>query len=271
MLQHGHHAHRMYGKHSGTVLDDNDPLLSGRLQVQVPSVFDQFAVWARPCVPYGHFFIPPIGTKVWVEFEGGDLSYPIWVGTWFADGEVPPEAHVGPPDNRVVQTKSGHTIELNDTDGSEKLIIRHKLDSFVSIDEKGSVLLANQNGSNVYLNADAKETSVVSEQGNLVSMSDAGIVVTAKDGTTIQLGDGKVKITASGNVQLTGGGQILVSGAGIALGGSAAAMTPMLVEKFLAIWSSHTHPSAMGPTGPPIPAPPLSPQTAGSQAVKMAP
>jgi hypothetical protein len=225
-------------------------------------------VWARPCVPYGHFFVPPIGTHVWIEFEGGDLSYPIWVGTWFADGEVPSEAQVSPPDNRVVQTKSGHTIELDDTDGAEKIIVRHKLDSFVSIDEKGSVLVANQNGSNVYLNADAKEASIVSEQGNMVAMSDDGIVVTAKDGTTIQLGDGKVKITASGNVQLTSGGQIILTGAGIALGGASASLTPMLVEKFTTIWAAHTHPSAMGPTGPPIP--PAIPPAAGSMSVKMA-
>jgi hypothetical protein len=269
MHPHANTTTRMYGKHSGTVIDNNDPLLSGRLQVEVPSVLDTVQVWARPCVPYGHFFIPSVGTKVWIEFEAGDLSYPIWVGTWFANGEVPQDAQVGPPDNRVVQTKSGHAIELDDTDGAEKLIVRHKIDSFVSIDEKGSVLLANQNGSHVYLNADGKEASVVSEQGNVVAMSDDGIVVTAKDGTTIQLGDGKVKITASGNVQLTSGGQIILTGAGIALGGATAQMTPMLLEQFTAIWASHTYPSAMGPTGPPIP--PVIPPTAGSQSVKVAP
>jgi hypothetical protein len=47
-------------------------------------------------------------------------------------------------------------------------------------------------------------------------------------------------------------------------------MTPMLVEKFTTLWASHTHPSAMGPTGPPIP-PVLPPLAAGSSSVKMAP
>jgi hypothetical protein len=70
-------------------------------------------------------------------------------------------------------------------------------------------------------------------------------------------------------VQLTSGGQIILTGAGIALGGATAQMTPMLLEQFTAIWASHTHPSAMGPTGPPIP--PVIPPTAGSQSVKVAP
>jgi predicted Zn-dependent protease len=28
----------------------------------------------------------------WIEFEGGDVSYPIWVGCYWRDGEIPQEA-----------------------------------------------------------------------------------------------------------------------------------------------------------------------------------
>src|ERR1700759_4406252 len=90
----------MYGKYSGTVIDNADPQQVGRLLVEVPSVLADVPVWARPCFPYGHFFVPAQDARVWVEFEGGDLSYPIWVGTWFADGEVPPDAQSESPFNR---------------------------------------------------------------------------------------------------------------------------------------------------------------------------
>jgi uncharacterized protein involved in type VI secretion and phage assembly len=50
-------------------------------------------VWAMPCVPYagdgvGFYAMPPTGTGVWVEFEAGDPSFPIWVGCFWADGEI---------------------------------------------------------------------------------------------------------------------------------------------------------------------------------------
>ena len=41
--------------------------------------------WATPCIPYagpvsGFYSIPPIGAGVWIEFESGDISRPIWSG-----------------------------------------------------------------------------------------------------------------------------------------------------------------------------------------------
>src|SRR6201999_3803994 len=33
--------------------------------------------------------LPEPGSGVWIEFEGGDVSYPIWVGGYWRQGEVP--------------------------------------------------------------------------------------------------------------------------------------------------------------------------------------
>jgi uncharacterized protein involved in type VI secretion and phage assembly len=96
----------------------------------VPSVFgsDQadFAAWARPCFPYGHFFVPEIDDNVWVAFENGEPSAPVWLGIWYAAGAVPPDGAVSPPVKRVVQTASGHRILLDDTDGSEQVVVEDK-------------------------------------------------------------------------------------------------------------------------------------------------
>ena len=32
---------------------------------------------------------------VWIEFEGGDVSYPIWTGCYWRDGELPSDASAG--------------------------------------------------------------------------------------------------------------------------------------------------------------------------------
>ena len=40
----------------------------------------------------GIAFLPETGSGVWIEFEGGDVSYPIWVGGYWRDGEYPEDA-----------------------------------------------------------------------------------------------------------------------------------------------------------------------------------
>ena len=84
--------HKYYGKYRGIVVDNSDPENLGRLKVKVPSILGNDVVtgWAMPCLPYGgasdqgFFAIPEIDAGVWVEFEMGDLEYPIWVGTYWS-------------------------------------------------------------------------------------------------------------------------------------------------------------------------------------------
>lgn len=83
-----------FGKYRGIVTDNQDQTNRGRLKVQVPAVLDTLEVWALPCVPYagdgvGFYSLPEAKTGVWIEFEGGDLSYPVWTGCFWADNELP--------------------------------------------------------------------------------------------------------------------------------------------------------------------------------------
>lgn len=65
------------------VVDENhDPLQRGRLQVSVPSV-GVSSVWAEAClppVPLVLLALPEAGSTVWVQFEEGDRSRPVWTG-----------------------------------------------------------------------------------------------------------------------------------------------------------------------------------------------
>ena len=84
---------RHFGKYRGYVVDNRDDTRRGRLLVAVPAVFGEAPVWALPCVPYagknvGLYALPAAGTGVWIEFEAGDTSFPIWVGCFWADGDI---------------------------------------------------------------------------------------------------------------------------------------------------------------------------------------
>ena len=115
------HAGKFYGKYSGEVIDNADADFFGRIKVKVPAVFGaEVEVRARPCFAAAHFFVPPIGEKVWVEFEAGDIRYPLWVGIWYPQGKSPAEAQVSPPDNRVIQTPPAALIQIHGQAGDER-------------------------------------------------------------------------------------------------------------------------------------------------------
>jgi len=121
---------RFFGKYRGSVTDVDESTL--RIKAKVPAVLgDQTTGWCMPCVPYagdsvGMAFLPEVGSGVWIEFEGGDVSYPIWVGCYWREGEIPSDAK---PDVKAIVTKQGSKVLLDDsgqtitiTDGSSNKV-----------------------------------------------------------------------------------------------------------------------------------------------------
>ena len=111
-----------YGKYRGIVTDNSDPDDLGRIKAKVPRLLnDEETGWALPAFIYGgiseqgFFAVPDINAGVWIEFEGGDLSYPIWTGTWYSSGTIPESAK---PAQKVLKTQSGHKLILDDDAGT---------------------------------------------------------------------------------------------------------------------------------------------------------
>jgi len=241
------HVGKYYGKYSGEVTDNEDPDNQGRITVKVPPVFgEELEVRARPCLPFGHFFVPAVAARVWVEFEAGDPNYPIWVGTWYPAGAAPPEAAISPPDNRVIQTPSGHTIEILDKAGDEKIVVKHKSNAFVAIDKNGSVVVANKNGSHLSLNAQDENAVLMDQNQNVITLTSDGVVIANKDGATLEMKGDMVRVLAT---------NVVLQGTTVALGSQAMEPT-ILGTQFSSNWNAfifHTHPTAVGPTGTPLP------------------
>lgn len=117
---------KYYGKYRGTVIQNIDPELRGRLQLEVVDVLSLVpTTWAEPCVglsgptgpPMGVYMVPPIGAGVWVEFEHGDPSKPVWTGCRFdTTANVPTLAQAGLPTspNIVLQTLGQNKIVISD-------------------------------------------------------------------------------------------------------------------------------------------------------------
>src|SRR6266516_2196982 len=75
------------GPGRGIGSDNQDPQNIGRIRAKVPQLLGDVELgWALPCAPYGGaseqglFLVPDAESSVWIEFEGGDLAYPVWTG-----------------------------------------------------------------------------------------------------------------------------------------------------------------------------------------------
>jgi Type VI secretion system/phage-baseplate injector OB domain len=116
---------RMWGKYRGTVVNNLDPQHQGRIIASVTEVLGAVPTgWALPCAPHaglgaGFFSVPAIGSGVWIEFEGGDVSRPIWTGGYWALGEAPPVPPAPPatpvlPTTKVWRSDLGLTTAFDD-------------------------------------------------------------------------------------------------------------------------------------------------------------
>jgi Type VI secretion system/phage-baseplate injector OB domain len=132
---------RFYGKYRGLVSDIDDPSSLGRLKANVPEVLgDVETGWALPCAPYGgagmgFYTIPAVGAGVWIEFEAGDVSRPLWTGTWWGDGDLPADEQgtSASPPLKIFRSESGlilafdddgHTLTISDSGGSNLVKIQ---------------------------------------------------------------------------------------------------------------------------------------------------
>jgi uncharacterized protein involved in type VI secretion and phage assembly len=155
---------KFYGKYRGTVVDNVDPLQTGRLMVQVPDVSNILpSTWALPCMPFtgvqsGWYAVPEIGSQVWVEFEQGNPDYPIWVGGfWGSAGDVPALALAGTPGLQlvVIQTTSMNTLMISDTPGpTGGILLKSSSGALISITDIG-ITISNGQGAEITMTGPA--------------------------------------------------------------------------------------------------------------------
>jgi Type VI secretion system/phage-baseplate injector OB domain len=144
--------------------------VEGELKVSVPAVFEAddpaAHVIARPCFPYGHFFVPEIGEFVWVTFEGGDPRAPVWLGVFYPRGARPAQADTGsdPPRKRVIKTLSGHVVVFDDTSGSEAITLTDKTGNAIELRHDGVLIKCAQD---LTIDASGKTVTITADEVNV--------------------------------------------------------------------------------------------------------
>lgn len=111
----------MQGNFRALVVDNKDPKgNTGRIKVRVYGVHDDVKESALPWAQYadttmmGSLLVPNKGDNVWVFFEAQEIDQPIYFARAPAKPDVPSEGGTDYPNNRVIKTKAGILIEIND-------------------------------------------------------------------------------------------------------------------------------------------------------------
>lgn len=160
-------AKKFYGKYRGIVMNNVDPEQRGRIQAMAPDVTG-FAIssWCLPALPIGGLqmgiFSPPmIGSGVWIEFEQGDIDYPIWTGIyWGSAAEVPALSHLLVPGvpGIALQTVLQNGIIISDVPGPT-----------------GGIMLVSATGATILIN-DVGIT-ISNGQGAMIQMTGPSVVI----------------------------------------------------------------------------------------------
>jgi cytoskeletal protein CcmA (bactofilin family) len=176
-----------WGKYRATVIDNADPMTSARLLCEVPSAPGGVLNWAAPCVPYafleqGLVTVPPVGANVWIEFEGGNLDFPVWTGCFWETGEVPVMPQLSP--------------ELP----SAILVLRGKCCSLVMNDlpgEGGITLTALDPA------VDMPVTVTLNSSGVTVEVGELSLLMNPEAGITLRAGETKAILSPETGVSIT--------------------------------------------------------------------
>lgn len=137
---------RYYGVAEALVVEVEDPQGEGRVKVRFPWFDDRtVSAWCRVRQlyaggGYGTFFIPEVGDEVLVAFVHGDLRLPIVLGGLYNGQDRPPVQRDASNDPKLIRTRGGHQVLLDDSRGKRKVEITDAAGNVVTLDsENGSI------------------------------------------------------------------------------------------------------------------------------------
>jgi len=193
-------ADRFYGLTVGIVTNNQDPDNLGRVKVRFPWLSDtEESHWARVLTPMagkerGLYFLPEVEDEVLVAFEHGMMEFPYVLGALWNGKDTPPATNDDGKNNlRVIKSRSGHVIILDDTEGEENITIADKT---------------------------GKNMIVISSKENMISIiADSDITLESTNGKLKLSGKGieiksgaEIKIEASQNMDVKAGPQLNIKG-----------------------------------------------------------
>ncbi len=195
----------------GLVSNNNDPMGSGRIRVKFPWLSDNDeSAWAPMATPMtgngrGFQYIPEVDDEVLVAFEHGDIDRPYVIGCLWNGVDLPPLSSNdavggdGKVNKRIIKSRSGHTILLDDTQGNESIsiidktgsnqIVLHSPDNSLQIKVMGNLTIEAQGSIKIsgMAGVEISSDATMSIKGTAGTTVEGTATLTLKDGAGAQI------------------------------------------------------------------------------------
>jgi len=180
------------GVSTAIVIDNVDPDNAGRVKVRLNRASgpggDGPEAWARIATLMagrnrGTWFIPDVKDEVLVAFEAGDPARPYVIGALWNGTDVPPATMDAGNTRKLLRSRSGVTITLDDRSGQERFLV----------ETPGGQTLSLEDGPGA--------VEIVDSNGNSVKLETSGITVTASarvtvNAASVEVSSGMVRVDA---------------------------------------------------------------------------
>ena len=147
-----------------------------------------------------NFFIPEVDDEVLVAFGYGDINEPYIIGSLWNGVDLPPETNSDGKNNiRKIKSRSGHEIIFNDDDEQqqEKLVIHTRAGHKIVLDDSSGsekIVIMDKSESN-YIEIDSNQNSMKIESSMQMNIKSQDI--------TIEAG-GRMTLKSSGTLEIKG-------------------------------------------------------------------
>ena len=164
------------------VVDNLDPDNLGRVKVRLGSGKGHREVWARIATLMagnnrGTWFIPDVNDEVLLAFAGDAPQEAYVIGGLWNATRLPPETMQPGNDRKVLRSRSGLKITLDDQNGHERILVE------------------TPSGQKISLADGPGEIEITDSNGNAVKLHSTGIDINAAANVSVNCGE--VKISAA--------------------------------------------------------------------------
>ncbi|TCV90628.1 phage baseplate assembly protein V [Sulfurirhabdus autotrophica] len=155
---------KLNGVYPAVVIENVDPNDLGRIKISIPHIGasagqHSYETWARLATMMaglnrGTWFIPDVNDEVLVAFEAGDMARPCVIGSLWNKTNPPPEKMDHDNNKKVIRSRNGLKITLDDLSTQESLVIETPQGQKITLkDEPGAIEIVDSNGNTVVLAA----------------------------------------------------------------------------------------------------------------------
>ena len=216
----------------GLVTNLKDPDELGRVKVKYPWLGDNIeSDWVRIATPMagsgrGFMYLPEVNDEVLIAFEHGDVHRPHIVGALWNGTDKPPKKNSeavgsdGKVNQRIIKTRAGHIVLLDDTDGKELVSITTKAGHTVVLDDGNkNITIKDSTGNNKMVIDSNKNSMTINVNGDFTVDAKGKVTIKSTQDMSLQ-STTKATVKGTTGLSLDGTTQAELKGATVSVSGS---------------------------------------------------